>query len=443
VTATESVRLSALARPLVIHEVPQLGAAPDVPIACDADDPAGLRRVVEFQARELVRLRRALVSAEAAAAQRLILLQREAERERVASIATLREEVLRVERDIHAMLTLSRWRRLGLRLGLAKRMSWEDENWRSRIAASALADLSRDDPSISEASVGDWRADLQRLRELRDDLARSRWRNLGLRLGLAKRLGWETEGAPSPCGSDEVRPLSQFNVIAATSPSSYDGFIEFTTRRFLEECKNFGVDVIFDVGANAGQFGKQVRQNGYRGHIVSFEPLSDAHRELTRVASQDPLWDIVDRCAVGAEAGSAVINVAANSYSSSILPMLDSHKEAAPGSLYEGAESCSVITLDDFIETTFSDPTTTFGLKIDTQGFEEKVLAGLSRHGEKIKVVLCEMSVVPLYGGGPTMVELGRFLAQRGFRCVALGPEFEHPVTGELLQIDGVFVRRG
>ena len=222
----------------------------------------------------------------------------------------------------------------------------------------------------------------------------------------------------------------------------YRSLVEYSTQEFLRACANFGTDVILDVGANRGQFGQSVRACGYTGHIVSFEPLTDAHVQLMSAAANDALWDIVERGAVGAVAHETQINIAGNSYSSSLLPMLDRHALAAPGSAYRGMESCRVITLDDYIENTFSDDTVTFGLKCDTQGYEAQVLTGARRNLSRIKVIMCEMSLVELYDGAPTMPELCRLLAAAGYRCVAMGPEFEDPRTGELLQVNGIFVRR-
>ena len=122
---------------------------------------------------------------------------------------------------------------------------------------------------------------------------------------------------------------------------------------------------------------------------------------------------------------------------------LDLHREAAPESAYRETEPCRVVTLDSYIEGTFSDPTTLFGLKIDKQGYEAEVLAGLGRNHDRVKVILCEMSLVPLYAHGPSMSELCHLLAELGYRCVALGPEFEDPRTGELLHANGAFVKRG
>ena len=199
---------------------------------------------------------------------------------------------------------------------------------------------------------------------------------------------------------------------------------------------------VLDIGANTGQFVRGLRANGYNGQIISFEPLSAAHATLVANAASDPLWDVAERCAVGASDGWAEINIAGNSYSSSLLPMLDLHREAAPQSAYQGTESCCVISLDSYIERTFSDPTTLFGLKIDTQGYEAQVLAGLRRYLDRIKVIVCEMSLAPLYAHGPSMPELCHLLAELGYRCVALSPEFEDPRNGELLQANGVFVKR-
>lgn len=436
--------------PAVPHEVPYLGADPDVPIACEAGDAGGLRRVVEAQARGLVRLRRALAAAETIAAQRLALLRSgtaadsaDEDASRFEKAGALRDEISRVQQDVHAVLNLSRWRMLGLRFGVAKRTPWESENWRSALVPISSLEVSEAHAG-SEPSLAELHAELCRLLALREELGRSRWRQLGQRLGLAKRMAWEMRGQSAPPtrqvegAVNDVMPAT----LTAPPPSSYEGFIEYTSRRFLEECRGFSVDVILDVGANVGQFVHGLRRSGYHGQVVSFEPLSEAHAALAVAAAEDPLWDVVARCAVGATNGSAEINVAGNSFSSSLLPMLDAHRNAAPESAYCQKEVCPVVTLETFIDSTFSDPTVTFGLKIDTQGFEAQVLAGLGRHSDRVKVILCEMSLVPLYEGGPTMVELCQVLASRGFRCVALGPEFENPATGELLQADGVFVRR-
>ncbi len=59
-----------------------------------------------------------------------------------------------------------------------------------------------------------------------------------------------------------------------------------------------GVDLVIDVGANVGQYGTQLRDWGYRGRIMSFEPMRDEYAALSRLAEADGNWDTT-RCSPG------------------------------------------------------------------------------------------------------------------------------------------------
>ena len=116
--------------------------------------------------------------------------------------------------------------------------------------------------------------------------------------------------------------------------------------RLTASLKEFDIDLVLDVGANVGQFASEIRQNGFAGQIVSFEPLGDAYAELQQACAHDSMWDAYPRCALGDHEGEVEINVAANSESSSILPMLELHRNAAPQSVYKGVEKVVLNTLD-------------------------------------------------------------------------------------------------
>src|SRR5690606_843350 len=89
-----------------------------------------------------------------------------------------------------------------------------------------------------------------------------------------------------------------------------------------------------------------MRAAGYGGVSVSFEPVKGEHRILTKAASRDPKWYVHKRGAVGNCEGEAVINIAGNSVSSSLLPMLAAHSSAAQGSAYVGSDTVPVFNLD-------------------------------------------------------------------------------------------------
>src|SRR5215471_3218540 len=72
--------------------------------------------------------------------------------------------------------------------------------------------------------------------------------------------------------------------------------------------KHFGINLVFDVGANIGQYGAEMRSLGYRGRIVSFEPLSREFEVLRKRAENDALWK-VDNRALGDCEGTAEIHV--------------------------------------------------------------------------------------------------------------------------------------
>lgn len=206
--------------------------------------------------------------------------------------------------------------------------------------------------------------------------------------------------------------------------------------RLIESC---GVDMVLDIGANAGQFGRELRGSGYRGRIVSFEPLTEAFQRLQAAARGDQAWRVIN-LALGDSPGIQKIHVAANSESSSLLRMLPLHLDAAPYSRYTGEESVQVETLDAKFDDVCAGARRIY-MKVDTQGYESQVLRGAERSLELIDTIQIEMSLAPLYAGQMLFDDLYAELTGRGFGLVGLENNFGDPRTGHLLQVDGIFHR--
>jgi len=200
------------------------------------------------------------------------------------------------------------------------------------------------------------------------------------------------------------------------------------------------VDVVLDVGANAGQFAMETRRDvGFSGRIISFEPLSSAFELLQNNAGGDPLWQVIN-CALGSAESSQEINVAGNSYSSSLLNMLSAHLRAAPDSRYVAKERIEVRSLDSMFDGLCSGDDSVY-LKIDTQGYESEVIRGAEEALARIGTVQLEMSLVPLYEGQGTFADLHGLLSEKGFRLVSVEPGFSDPALGQMLQVDGIYHR--
>lgn len=213
-------------------------------------------------------------------------------------------------------------------------------------------------------------------------------------------------------------------------------FVRYPIRQVLDDA---GVTVVLDVGANLGQYGQELRHLGYRGRIVSFEPQPGPFRTLAACAAADPLWD-VSPLALGSEPGTATLNVSEQDASSSLLPILPAHVASAPASRYTGTVEVDVNTVDRVFDTHCRPDDVVF-LKVDTQGFEREVLAGAAGALGRVAGLQLEMSLVPLYDGGPLIEDLVGSLRAFGFVPVWLNHGFKDAETQRLLQVDGLFLR--
>lgn len=200
------------------------------------------------------------------------------------------------------------------------------------------------------------------------------------------------------------------------------------------------IDLVLDVGANAGQFARSLRESGYPGRIVSFEPLQAAHRALLEASAADDRWTVAERAAMGDRTGEIDINVSGNSVSSSALQMLDAHARSAPGSRYVGVERVALRRLDEIAAVHLAADSRVL-LKIDTQGFEDRVLAGAAGLLPRVSAIQIELSLVPLYAGQKLLPDMLRLLHESGFSPWAMWPAFVDPATGRSLQIEAIFAR--
>jgi len=204
---------------------------------------------------------------------------------------------------------------------------------------------------------------------------------------------------------------------------------------------NKQVDCVLDVGANVGQYADAVRGAGYQGRIVSFEPQGMPHAELAAAAAADPFWEVPPPMALGDEEGEVTIHVSNRSDMSSVLPMSDATLAALPKSYYTGeVEKVPCHRLDGIFDEYVKTARHSF-LKIDSQGYEWKILQGAEKCIDKLTGIQLEMSLVEMYEGEKLLSDLTNLLKNRGFDLHMLIPGYFSKKLKRQMQVDGIFFR--
>jgi FkbM family methyltransferase len=203
--------------------------------------------------------------------------------------------------------------------------------------------------------------------------------------------------------------------------------------------RRLGVDTILDVGANEGRYARHVREIGFEGRIISFEPLSATFARLQAASAGDDRWEC-HPLALGAADAHTEMAVSECTEFSSFLPLQPVAQAVHPTSRPVRRERVEIRTLDG-IFAGLQLTGRTLWLKSDTQGFELQVLEGARQYLDAFVGVQLELSLRPIYNGQPGFEQVVGEMRRRGFVLNALLPGFAD--DWELLEVDGLFVRAG
>jgi len=201
----------------------------------------------------------------------------------------------------------------------------------------------------------------------------------------------------------------------------------------------YKVDVIFDVGANEGQYAKEVRSIGYKGKIVSFEPQRLAHKLLMKNSRKDDNWVVHPPVALGSKRVIRDMYISKNSVSSSLYKITNVHTDAAESSETMTHETVQINMIDELYNN-YIDKDSIVMLKIDVQGYELEVLRGSLSFLSRCRLIKLELSTKNLYEHQPLYFEIDKFLRENQYSLVDLVPGFRDK-TGILLQYDAVYAR--
>lgn len=213
---------------------------------------------------------------------------------------------------------------------------------------------------------------------------------------------------------------------------------EVTPRPLRRLLGGFRPDRVLDVGANEGQFARELRRSGFRGPIVSFEPHPEAFQRLASAAAGDAMWDVRPE-AVGREEATLDLHLGERDATSSLLAPSEALRAYADLE-FVGTVPVPVRRLDAIFDEV-ARPAERVALKVDTQGSEQAVLDGAEGCLDRIGAVFLELSLTPLYEGEPPAEVVMAHLRDRGFVPAYLSPAFTEAGTRRWLQADVLFLR--
>lgn len=203
-----------------------------------------------------------------------------------------------------------------------------------------------------------------------------------------------------------------------------------------------GINCLLDVGANGGQFGARVREGGYQGRIVSFEPLPHIAERLREVAADDPEWHVVE-AALGDEASELEMTVVGDQgRTSSLLPASDYGLERSPRLAGVGRQRVPVRRLDEMLdEVTAGIESPRVFLKMDTQGYDVRVFRGAGERISEILGLQSEIACLTLYDGMTRYLDAIALYEDAGFEMTGMYPVTTERTTMRVVEFDVVMVR--
>lgn len=80
-------------------------------------------------------------------------------------------------------------------------------------------------------------------------------------------------------------------------------------------------------------------------------------------------------------------------------------------------------------------------LKLDTQGYDIEVFQGAGHHIHDLVGLQCELSLIPLYEGMPTIEDALAVFRAAGFDATGFFPVAVENATARLLEVDCVMIR--
>jgi FkbM family methyltransferase len=180
-----------------------------------------------------------------------------------------------------------------------------------------------------------------------------------------------------------------------------------------------GVRTVLDAGANVGQFARNLRAYGFRGRILSFEPVPECYAELQRASAGDSAWT-AHNFALGDADGELEFNLTGLTDMASLKEPSEFGRRTYQTFQDARRIVVPVRRLDRWLEQSAPEVLAAgpLFLKMDTQGYDLVVFRGAEGIHPALAGILAEFAVLHLYQGVPGWMEMLRLFQEAGFEPV-------------------------
>lgn len=223
------------------------------------------------------------------------------------------------------------------------------------------------------------------------------------------------------------RILATFGIEARRLPKNRYGWL-----------RDLGINTVLDIGANAGQFATLIHGVLPESHIYSFEPLGDCFQELKRQMGHVKGFQAF-QCALGERDGEIEMHRSEFSPSSSVLAMRQLHAKLFPHTAKTWVERVPMRTLDGLVAEL--QLRSNILIKIDVQGYEDRVIRGGRRALSRARALIVEASFQRLYESQIMFDSLYKTLTELGFSYAGNMDQLHSPLDGSVVQCDAVFLK--
>lgn len=199
------------------------------------------------------------------------------------------------------------------------------------------------------------------------------------------------------------------------------------------------IDTLFDIGGNIGLFSKTIRLMLPEVKIYAFEPLPDCYLNMNMHMDGDGKYEGFN-CGLGEKLEILFIEKSIHSPSSSFLKMGPIHRDAFPQTSQSQRLEVPVKRLDDLAKNFHLGQN--IMIKVDVQGFEDKVIKGGMETFKKAKLIIIELSYRELYIGQPLFDDVYQQLVKIGFEFHGVMAQMPDPDTLDILDADCIFIRK-